>query len=261
MNMYVESRGSGPAVLLLHGAAGSSRTYGWLEIAGRTTVRMDFRGHGASDRSPGAYRIQDYVDDVLSVLREPALVVGHSLGGVVAWLVAQQRPELVTALFLEDPPLFMGEPAEHAQNPAIPNFMQMRAGAERWQAAGATPEQVSAELAAQTLPNGTVMGEFQTEEALAARGYALVRLDLEVIDRIVDGSMLAGTDTSSPVAVPTCIVAADDAMGAAFPSAHEARLRASHPDVEVVRLPGASHTIHDQRSTRDAYVRELTSRA
>ena len=261
MSLYVETTGSGPPVLLLHGAAGSSRTYGWLELEGRTTVRMDFRGHGASSRTPGRYLIQDYVDDALSVLSEPAFVVGHSLGGVAAWMAAQQRPELVTELFLEDPPLFMGEPAAHAANPAIPAFAQMRADAQRWQSAGATPEQVAAELAAQTLPDGTTMGAFQTDEAVTARGYALTQLDLEVIDRILDGTLLAGTDTASPVTVPTFILAADDAMGAAFPTAHEARLRASHPDVEVVRLPGASHTIHDQRSTRDAYERALTSRA
>jgi pimeloyl-ACP methyl ester carboxylesterase len=261
MSLYVETTGSGPPVLFLHGATGSSRTYGWLELEGRTTVRMDFRGHGASGRTPGAYLIQDYVDDALSALGEPAFVVGHSLGGVAAWMAAQRRPELVTGLFLEDPPLFMGEPAEHARNPAIPAFAQTRAAAERWQASRATPEQVAAELAAQTLPTGVTMGSFQTEEAVAARAYALTQLDLEVIDRILDGTLLAGTDTTAPVRVPTFILAADDALGAAFPTAHEARLRKAHPDVEIERLPGASHTIHDQRSTRDAYVRALTSRA
>src|SRR3954454_6007754 len=156
MNLYVESSGSGPAVVFLHGVAGSSRTYSWLELEGRTNVRFDFRGHGASDRAPGTYLIQDYVDDAISVLSSagPAVLAGHSLGGVVAWSVAQQRPELVRGLFLEDPPLFMGEPGDHEENPAIPAFAQLRTDVARFRADGLTPEQVAAELAAQVLPNG-----------------------------------------------------------------------------------------------------------
>ena len=261
MNLYVESSGSGPPVVFLHGVAGSSRTYSWLELDGRTNVRFDFRGHGASDRAPGTYLIQDYVDDAISVLDGPAMLVGHSLGGVVAWMVAQQRPDLVTSLFLEDPPLFMGEPEGHANNPAVPAFVLMRENTARWQAAGTSPADVTAELTAQVLPDGRTMEEFQTDEARAARGYALTHLDLEVLDRVIDGTLLAGTNTTSAVTAPTFILAADDAAGAAFPSAHEARLAASHPDVEVLRLPGATHTIHDERAFRDEYVRLLSSRA
>ena len=229
-------------------------------------MRFDFRGHGASERVPGTYLIDDYVADALEVLTQtgPAALVGHSLGGVVAWLVAQRRPDLVTRAFLEDPPLFMGEPEGHAANPAIPAFRQMRRLSEEWQAAGVGEAEVVAALTAQKFFDGRTMGEIQTDEAIAARAYALTHLDVEVLDRVIDGTLLAATDTASPVEVPVFILAADDAMGAAFPSRHEQRLRASHPRVEVVRLPGASHTIHDERASRDAYVRavnEFLSRA
>lgn len=261
MNLYVESTGSGPPVVFLHGVANSSRSYAWLALEGRTNIRFDLRGHGGSDRAPGAYRLQDYVEDALSVLDRPAFLVGHSLGGVVAWTVAQRRPDLVTGLFLEDPPLYMGIEAEHAANPAVQAFVGMQADVARYQAEGLTPEQVTDELAAEALPDGTPMRDFQTPEGLASRGYALAHLDTAVLDPVIDGSLLAAADTESPVEAPTIIVAADDALGAAFPSRHEAWLKASHPHVEVLRLPGASHSIHDQRSTRDAYLRELTSRA
>jgi pimeloyl-ACP methyl ester carboxylesterase len=35
------------------------------------------------------------------------------------------------------------------------------------------------------------------------------------------------------------------------------RLAASHPDVDVVRVPGASHSIHDERAHRDEYARRV----
>jgi pimeloyl-ACP methyl ester carboxylesterase len=256
VNLHVEGGGQ---VLLLHGVAGSARTYAWLDLP---ALRVDFRGHGASDRAPGTYRLEHYVADAVSVLSEagPCFVAGHSLGGVVAWTVAQQRPDLVTGLFLEDPPLFMGAPADHAANPAIAAFEAMREHTARWQAAGTPPADVTRELRAQALPDGRTFTDLQTDEALDARGYALTQLDLEVLDRVIDGSLLTATDTSTPVTVPTFILAADDAAGAAFPTHHEQQLAATHPDVEVVRLRGATHTIHDERAYRDEWVRQLKSR-
>ncbi len=112
-------------------------------------------------------------------------------------------------------------------------------------------------LAAQTFFDGRRMDQIQTPDALAARGYAQTHVDLEVLDRVIDGSLLAATDTTSPVTVPIFILAADDAMGAAFPTAHQERLAATHPDVVVERLGGASHTIHDEIASRAEYLRQL----
>jgi pimeloyl-ACP methyl ester carboxylesterase len=258
MRLHVESARDGAPILLLHGVAGSSRTYDWLSVDGH---RLDFRGHGASDRAPGTYRLSDYAADGVSVLEGlgPATLVGHSLGGSVAWTVAQRRPDLVHAAFLEDPPLYMGEPEGHVHNPAIPTFTMMRAETERWQAEGIDEATAAARLAAQPYgpdPSRTA-GDVQADDAIAARAYSVLHLDVEVLDRVVDGSLLAATDVSSPVGVPVLVLAADDAFGAAFPTAHERRLAASHPEVEVVRLPGAGHSIHDGRASRAAYAEQL----
>ncbi|MBE2319911.1 alpha/beta hydrolase [Solirubrobacter sp. CPCC 204708] len=237
-------------VLFLHGVSGSAATYQWLELEDRRTVRVDFRGHGDAPRRPGTYRLPDYVDDALAVLEElgRAAVVGHSLGGVTAWTLAQQRPDLVTRLFLEDPPLYMGDPVEHERNPGIPAFRDQQAAVRAWQARGATEAEIEAELDCRDL---------QTPEALAARAHALRRLDPEVLDRVVDGSLLAAADPTSPVEVPVLILAADDAFDAAFPTRHEAQLARTHPDVRVVRFAGAPHTIHDTTAFRDAYAAQL----
>jgi pimeloyl-ACP methyl ester carboxylesterase len=66
-------------------------------------VRLDFRGPGRSAQTPGHYRFADG-SDVVRVLRELdrcAVLVGHSLGGVLAWWVAQSHPDLVAAALLE----------------------------------------------------------------------------------------------------------------------------------------------------------------
>jgi pimeloyl-ACP methyl ester carboxylesterase len=251
-------------VIFLHGVAGSNATYGWLpsSLAGHEAVRPDFRGHGTAARTPGEYLISDYAADAVAVLRSvgPAVIVGHSLGGVAAWWAARLVPELVLGAFLEDPPLYMGEPAEHLLNTGIPHFRQLRSSAPAWQAEGISEQTAIERLAAQPYaPNPSLtVGDVVTGEALAARAYALLHLDATVLDTVIDGTLLAATDTVSPVTVPVFLLAADDALGAAFPTRHEERLAASHPDVKVVRLAGAGHSIHDERAHRDAYLEQVT---
>jgi pimeloyl-ACP methyl ester carboxylesterase len=169
---------------------------------GRRVVRLDLRGHGASAHAPGTYLIDRYGADVAAVLERvaarPAVVVGHSLGGVAAWWFAQRR----------------------------------------------TGRSACATVA---------------EDALRSRAHAQLAVDPEVLTAAADRSTLAATDTTSPVTVPMLILAADDAMNAAFPTRHERRLAATHPDVEVVRVEGASHGIHDEIRFRAAYVEHLAA--
>ena len=115
-----ERRGSdaspiGPPVLLLHATGESSLD--WARVAAslradRTVVALDARGHGGSSR-PGTYRLEEMAADALAVAGSvPALadagaydVVGHSMGGLVALLVAATEPRRVRRLVLEDVPL------------------------------------------------------------------------------------------------------------------------------------------------------------
>jgi pimeloyl-ACP methyl ester carboxylesterase len=266
LNVEVEGPADGTPVVFLHGVSGCSRTYDWLpaEITeGRRVLRVDLRGHGHSERRPGTYVIDRYGEDVVAVLRQladrPAVLVGHSLGAVAAWWVAQREPELVAATFLEDPPLYMGEPEEHELNAAIPVFLAMRARAAAWQADGADTDAVAAQLAQAPLGPERTMGGVMAPDAIAARAEALLLMDPGVLDAAADRSTLADTDTTSPVTVPVFLLGADDAMGSAFPARHAERLARSHPDVEVARVPGAGHGIHDERESRDAYARQLAA--
>jgi len=254
----VDGPQDGAPVVFLHGVSGSMRTYGWLpsEIAdGRRIVRVDLRGHGDSEHAPGTYDVDRYGEDVVDVLREtvgrPAVLVGHSLGGVVAWWVAQRHPDLVVAAFLEDPPLYMGEHKEHERNGAVAIFRSLIAAAARWRAEGTTAQEAAAELAA-----GPTAGAL-CDDTPPARAEALLRMDPGVLEGAIDRSTLAPTDTASPVAVPVFVLAADDAMGSAFPTRHGERLMSTHPDVEIARVAGAGHGIHDEREHRGDYVDAL----
>ncbi|MEV0148264.1 MULTISPECIES: alpha/beta hydrolase [unclassified Nonomuraea] len=97
-----------PALLLIHGSASSARS--WDSIVPMLTgshrvVRVDLLGHGRSPKPAGRrYALPDQARRVAVALDrlgvEHAVVVGHSSGGAVATALAEQRPDLVTALAL-----------------------------------------------------------------------------------------------------------------------------------------------------------------
>jgi esterase len=270
VRLHVEASGpdDGTPVVFLHGVSGSLRTYEWLPeqiTDGRRIVRADLRGHGRSEHDPGHYAIDDYGEDVAVMLREevgrPAVLVGHSLGGVVAWWVAQRHPELAIAAFLEDPPLYMGEPDEHLHNSAIPIFATLLDLVAEWKEEGVTVDAAAAQLdAAPAGPDfARTTADVLCDGVAATRAEAMLQMDTGVLEGAADRSTLAPTDTTSPVGAPVFVLAADDARGAAFPTRHAERLAISHPEVRVVRVAGAGHGIHDEREHRGDYVEALAA--
>ncbi|MEU9361654.1 alpha/beta fold hydrolase [Streptomyces sp. NPDC048301] len=116
---------SAPPVVLAHGRCGSSRD--WTDVAERLAERhrvyaLDFRGHGLSDW-PGRYSLELFRDDLHAFLEARnlagATVIGHSMGGAAALLLAELQPALIGALVIEDSPTFvpLDPPRTHADRP------------------------------------------------------------------------------------------------------------------------------------------------
>jgi 3-oxoadipate enol-lactonase len=74
--------------------------------AGRRLLRYDLRGHGLSDAPAGPYALDDHVGDLAALMDargiKSALIVGLSVGGVIAMALASQRPDFAHALVLSD---------------------------------------------------------------------------------------------------------------------------------------------------------------
>src|SRR5262249_33835635 len=110
---YVEA-GAGPPVLLLHGFP--EFWYSWrhqlpaLAGAGFRAWAPDLRGYNESEKPAGVrnYRVRLLVEDVAGLIRHTgagrATVVGHDWGGVIAWRLAMDRPELVERLVILNAP-------------------------------------------------------------------------------------------------------------------------------------------------------------
>jgi 2-(acetamidomethylene)succinate hydrolase len=102
-------RGSGPAVVLLHGTSANHAV--WEPVGDAlqdraTVIALDQRGHGRSDKPKAGYSGRDFASDVITVLDalgiERAVLGGHSLGGRNAWLAAALHPERVSAAVVVD---------------------------------------------------------------------------------------------------------------------------------------------------------------
>lgn len=124
--IHVEEQGSGdPSFVFLHYWGGSIRTWNKVIAAlpkSYRTIAIDHRGWGQSDAPAEGYGLADMADDAHGVIAaldlKRYILVGHSMGGKVAQLMASHRPEGLVGLVLVAPsppqPLAMPPEAREA---------------------------------------------------------------------------------------------------------------------------------------------------
>lgn len=115
-------QGQGMTVVFLHGIAGSGRAWNYVaeDLTGAPVraVALDLLGFGDSPKPTDAwvsYSAEDQARSVIRTLRKrrvkgPVMIVGHSMGCLVAVEVATQAPKLVRSLLLYEPPFYVGLP-------------------------------------------------------------------------------------------------------------------------------------------------------
>jgi pyruvate dehydrogenase E2 component (dihydrolipoamide acetyltransferase) len=105
---YLElGEGDGVPVLLVHGFGADLNTWMFNQpalAAGRRALALDLPGHGGSAKEVGAGDAENLTDAVEGALETLDIkrvhLVGHSMGGAIAALVASRRPERVASLTL-----------------------------------------------------------------------------------------------------------------------------------------------------------------
>lgn len=100
---FRKRKGGGPAVLWFGGfksdmtSTKAARIDAWCAGNDRAMVRMDYAGHGESEGAFSDFVISDWVEDAGAALRElaggPAIIVGSSMGGWIATLIAKRLME------------------------------------------------------------------------------------------------------------------------------------------------------------------------
>ena len=117
LNAEISGPPEGPPVVLIH-ALGTCLTL-WEEVAsalpGNRILRFDLRGHGRSDVPPAPYAMGALIRDTENLMvhfgLRDAVVVGVSLGGLIAQGLATKRLDLVRAMVLSNTAAKIGSPA------------------------------------------------------------------------------------------------------------------------------------------------------
>ncbi len=111
LEIHYRVTGEGRPVVLVHGFTGNSRNWALTVPALRPYFRLvspDLRGHGLSAKptQPEDYLLEAMAEDVVQLIHHLGLhgchLVGHSMGGMIAQMVALSQPQLLKSLVLVD---------------------------------------------------------------------------------------------------------------------------------------------------------------
>ena len=240
---YAEGPVDGPPLVLIHGLGG--RWQAWLTAMPSLLPRwrvfaIDLRGHGRSGRVEDSYRWVDYCPDVIEFIRgvagEAAVLIGHSLGGVVSAKVATDAPDLVRAAVLEDPPLYV--PVKEAATPRAEWFRTARDIARSGKS---FHEMVEAVRAASPEDDAALVRD---------RARSLSLLDPEVYTPSIEGLNAGSYDTDAILAgvkTPVLLVQGNTELGGALADDEAARATRLIRNCTHVQLRDAGHGIHRER--------------
>jgi esterase len=241
LDLAVTALGDGPPVVILHGLLGRARN--WLTVAralqGRRRVLLpDLRNHGASPWADAMDYPVMAVDVAALIEREAqghATVIGHSMGGKVAMVLALTRPELVERLIVVDiaPIRYVSGFLPFVEAMQAVDLARVRTRADADAALReSVPDNAMRGFLLQNL--GTSAGSFAWQpnlEVLASTMDAITGFPDAVATRSWEGPAFALRGERS------------DYVG----SEGEAALRARLPRLELATVPGAGHWPHAER--------------
>ena len=235
-----------PAVILIHGFGGSLHTWEpWAQVleADHRVIRFDLPGSGLSAPDPtGNYTDARSLQLLIALMDRlgiaHASVVGHSIGGRIAWTFAARHPQRVDKLVLVAPDGFASPGFEYGRAPEVP---------------------ASIELMRYVLPKPLLRMSLEPaygdpaflDDALTTRYHALMLAPGSrnaLIARMKQTTLVDPRPLLRSIRAPTLLVWGEaDAM---IPAANSADYLAAIPNVTRVTLPGVGHLPHEEAAQR-----------
>jgi pimeloyl-ACP methyl ester carboxylesterase len=225
--------GSGPGALLLHGLAGHARewdsTARWLARSHRV-VALEARGHGRSERAPADVSQEAFVADAAFWIERlelpPAVVCGHSLGGLTALQLAARRRDLVRGLVVAE-----ATPARDPDGVGV-----VRDWLSAW------PLPFPSEGAARAFFGGDTLRSRAWCAGLERRADGLrPAFEAEVIlDALAQANEAEYWDDWASIRCPVLVVRA----AGGTPAADAQRMRAALPGATAAEIADSGHDVH-----------------
>ena len=228
LNLLTHGDRSNPPLLIAHGLFGSARN--WGVIAKRLSdqyfvIVPDMRNHGESPWFD-SHSYFDLAGDLAAVLDGPTRVLGHSMGGKAAMVLALQHPELVEKLIVADiAPVGYG----HSQSQHIQAMRAVDlAGVERRADAGADFDPEVRDFLLQSLD-------------LKGKRW---KLNLNVLEAEMP-QIVGFPEVSGTYEGPVLFLSGADS-DYVLPE-HRPEIKRLFPEAKFAKIPGAGHWLHAQK--------------
>jgi pimeloyl-ACP methyl ester carboxylesterase len=240
-------------LLLAHGITGNGLCWSRLARALEDAfdlIMVDARGHGLSDKPEKGYGPHDHAADLASIIQVLGLgqtaVLGHSMGGASAAIMAATHPELVNRLILEDPAWFPPDPAAPQEDEAAAH--QRR---REWEERIAWRKTLSLEeVTAATRRENPLW----TDEEFPAHSEAKHQVSPNVV-QFIHEPVQRWWEVVPQLRCPTLVLTGDTARGVVITESMAEKIPTLTPHIEVVRLAGAGHNV--RREQFDLFVHHV----
>ncbi|XP_032110850.1 protein ABHD11 isoform X1 [Sapajus apella] len=236
-----------PAVVFLHGLFGSKTNFNSIAKAlaqqtGRRVLTVDARNHGDSPHSPDmSYEImsQDLQDLLPQLGLAPCVIVGHSMGGKTAMLLALQRPDLVERLIAVD--------ISPVETTGISNFATYVTAMRTINIPDELPRSHARKLADEQLSSvvqDMAVRQFLLTNLVEVDGRFVWRVNLNALTQHLD-KILAFPQRQESYLGPTLFLCGGNSQFV-HPSHHPEIMRL-FPRAQMQTVPNAGHWIHADR--------------
>jgi pimeloyl-ACP methyl ester carboxylesterase len=225
---YEEAAGGRPPILLVHGWC-CDHTYFAPQFErytalGHRVVAVDLRGHGRSDKPEESYTMGVFADDLAWVCEqiglEKPVVIGHSMGGIVAFDLAARYPALPSAAVMLDAAIVLPS----ASREAIPGMLEKLGGPDY--------KEVLREYASGSLFIPT--DDPDRKESIIT---AMTSTPQHVMVSALQGLHDYDPDALDPPEVPGVYIAADETQ----PRSDMSRFHEMFPDIFYGKTVGSGH--------------------
>lgn len=228
--------GPNPDLLIVHGLYGSARNWGAIAkrlAPERRVVSVDQRNHGQSPWHD-SHTYEDMAADLAAVIEaegKPMDVLGHSMGGKAAMVLALKRPELVNRLIVAD---IAPVTYSHDQNQHIRSMRSV-------DLATVTKRSHAMEQLAASIDDPTLRSFFTQSLDLATKSW---RLNLDVLEQQMP-HVLGFPDVEGRYAGPTLFLAG--ANSDYLSSEDRPKIRSLFPHARFAKITGAGHWLHAEK--------------
>ena len=255
---FAEGPDNGPPLVLLHGLGRRWQVFEPLIAVLSKSWHIyapDLRGHGESAHIPRGYRGKEYAQDVITFLEQrvpgPAILFGHSLGGMIGLWIAAHRPELVRALMVGDSMLMSKGFEPDTMYPML--FAGLRdLASKKYEidqlADGLATIKIKVPGLTEAVPIGDLPGN--DRETLLLWAACVKQVDPDAFAMTLDGSSLQDWDGETllgQVRCPTLLLQGNPELGALMSDADVVRALKLLPAAVHVRFPTLGHALYIQQ--------------